>query len=222
MPDTSPRLPFEIADTIDPALVTGRAGVPLVIELFRQLGVAERIDAEVAVKQRQRGLPPSQVVESLVALWTSGGDRCQDLTMLREDQALAQLLGYALPAATTVRDFLEAFHVEDGPLWAAGPAATIPLESTPLAGLGAANRTLLAGLQRGVRARTATLDVDATLLESHKDAATVAYDSTRGYQPMVVLWAEQDVILHDQFRDGHVLAGCGNLRVLQQAVANLL
>lgn len=38
---------------------------------------------------------------------------------------------------------------------------------------------------------------------------------------MVVLWAEQDVILHDQFRDGHVPAGCGNARVLDQAVANL-
>jgi hypothetical protein len=221
MPDASPRLPFEIDDTIDPTLVTGRAGVPLVIELFRHLGVAQTIDTEVAVKQRQRGLPPSELVESLIALWTSGGDRCQDLTMLREDQALALLLGHPLPAATTMRDFLEAFHVEDGPLWAAGRAATIPLESAPLAGLGAANRTLVAGLQRGARTRTATLDADATLVESHKDAATVAYDGTRGYQPVVVLWAEQDVILHDQFRDGHVPAGCGNVRVLEQAVANL-
>ena len=58
-------------------------------------------------------------------------------------------------------------------------------------------------------------------MESHKDAATVAYDGTRGYQPVVVLWAEQDAILHDQFRDGHVPAGCGNVRVLEQAVANL-
>ena len=73
MPDTSPRLPFEIDETIDPALVTGRAGVPLVIELFRQLGVAQAIDAEVAVKQRQRGPSSSQVVESLIALWASGG-----------------------------------------------------------------------------------------------------------------------------------------------------
>lgn len=221
MPDTSPRLPFEIDETIDPALVTSRAGVPLVIELFRHLGVAQAIDAEVAVKQRQRGLSPSQVVESLIALWASGGDRCQDLTMLCEDQALAALLGHPLPAATTVRDFLEAFHVEAGPLWAAGPEATIPEESAPLAGLGRANRTLVAGLQRGARERTATLDVDATLVESHKDAATVAYDGTRGYQPVVVLWAEQDVILHDQFRDGHVPAGCGNVRVLEQAVAKL-
>jgi hypothetical protein len=38
MPKETPRLPFEIDDTIDPTLVTGRAGVALVIELFRQLG----------------------------------------------------------------------------------------------------------------------------------------------------------------------------------------
>jgi hypothetical protein len=221
MPEDTPRLPFEIDETIDPTLVTGRAGVPLVIELFRQVGVAATIDAQVVVKQRQRGLPPSQLVESLIALWTSGGDRCQDLTTLREDHALAQLLGYPLPAATTVRDFLEAFHVEDGPLWSAGPQATIPLESGPLAALSQANRTLVAALQQGAREASATLDVDGTLVESHKDAATVAYDGTRGYQPVVVLWAEQDVIVHDQFRDGHVPAGCGNVRVLEQVVANL-
>jgi hypothetical protein len=221
MPQDTPRLPFEIDAAIDPALVTGRAGVPLVIELFRQLGVAQAIETHVRVKQRQRGLPPSELVESLIALWVSGGDRCQDLSTLREDHALAQLLGYSLPAATTVRDFLDAFHVEDGPLWQAGPQAAIPLESAPLAGLGQANRTLVAGVQRAAREPTATLDVDATLVEAHKDTATVAYDGTRGYQPVVVLWAEQDLILHDQFRDGQVPAGCGNVRVLEQAVANL-
>jgi hypothetical protein len=221
MPEESTRLPFEIDETVDPSLVTGRAGVPLAIELFRQLGVAHAVDTHVHVKQRQRGLRPSQLVETLIALWRSGGDRCQDLTALREDQALATLLGYELPAATTVRDFLEAFHGDDLPLWQAGPRATVPQESAPLAGLGQANRTLVAGLQQGAPEATATLDVDATLLESHKQAATVAYEGTRGYQPVVVVWAEQDVILHDEFRDGHVPAGCGNVRVLEQAVAAL-
>ena len=32
MPETSARLPFDIDEAIDPSLVTGRAGVPLVIE----------------------------------------------------------------------------------------------------------------------------------------------------------------------------------------------
>jgi len=62
----NPRLPFEIDDAIDPTLVAGRAGVPLVIELFRQLGVTATIDAQVGVKQRQRGLLPSQLAESLI------------------------------------------------------------------------------------------------------------------------------------------------------------
>lgn len=79
----------------------------------------------------------------------------------------------------------------------------------------------MAGLQRGAPEPTATLDVDATLLESHQQEATVAYDGTPGYQPVVVLWAEQDVVLHDEFRDGHVPAGCGNVRVLERAVAAL-
>ncbi|MBI4571684.1 MAG: transposase [candidate division NC10 bacterium] len=151
MPKDARRLPFEIDDAIDPTLVTGRAGVPLRIELFRHLGVAATIDAEGQIKQRQRGLRPSQLGASLIALWVAGGDRCQHLTTLREDQALASLLGYALPAATRVRDFLEAFHVDDPPLWPAGPQAAIREESAPLAGLGQANRTLVTALQRGAR-----------------------------------------------------------------------
>jgi hypothetical protein len=86
MPNTSPRLAFEIDDALEPSLVTGGAGVPLVTELFRRLGVAARIDAQVPVKQRQRGLTPHNSWRACVALWTSGGDRCQDLALLREDQ----------------------------------------------------------------------------------------------------------------------------------------
>jgi hypothetical protein len=57
--------------------------------------------------------------------------------------------------------------------------------------------------------------VDATRGESHNDAATVAYDGPRGYQPVGVGGAEQDAIVHDEFRDGHVPAGCGHVRVLE-------
>ena len=38
---------------------------------------------------------------------------------------------------------------------------------------------------------------------------------------MLVLWAEQDVIVADEFRDGNVPAGMGNLRIIQKAVAAL-
>lgn len=57
-------------------------------------------------------------------------------------------------------------------------------------------------------------------MERHKDAATVAYEGTRGSQWVVVRWAEQGVIVADQFRDDHVPASCANVRALEQAVAN--
>jgi hypothetical protein len=61
MPEAAPWLPFEIDAVVNASLVTGRAGAPLPIELFRQLGVAATIDAQVVVKQRQRiaALPPA-------------------------------------------------------------------------------------------------------------------------------------------------------------------
>ena len=43
----------------------------------------------------------------------------------------------------------------------------------------------------------------------------------RGYQPVIVYWAEQDLILTDQFRDGNVPAGTRLLEVLQKGVAAL-
>lgn len=221
LPSEPPQLPFEIDDRIDPGLITAHAGVPLVIELFRRVGAAQAVDDQVRLKQRQRGLTPAQLVETLIALWAVGGDRCQDLKTLRADVALATLLGYELPGATTMRDFLEGFHVEEPPLWRTGEKTAIPEESAPLAGVGAANRRILAAVQHQAPQRTATLDVDATILEAHKRTAAVTYEGTRGYQPVIVVWAEQDLVVHDEFRDGNVPAGCGNVRVVERAVASL-
>lgn len=220
-PATNVRLPFDIDDQIDPTLLTAHAGVPLVIELFRRLGAAKVVNDQVRIKQRQRGLMPAQLVETLIALWATGGERCQDLQTLRADTALATLLGYELPAATTIRDFLEAFHVEDPPLLRVGEKTAVPEESAPLTGLGVANQRLLAAVQQHVPQRTATLDVDATILETHKHTATMPYEGTRGYQPVVAVWAEPDLIVHEEFRDGNIPAGCGNVRILERAVAAL-
>jgi hypothetical protein len=67
----------------------------------------------------------------------------------------------------------------------------------------------------------ATIDVDATILASQKRSARATYDGRTGYQPVVALWAEQDVILADEFRDGNVPAGTGNRRLVERAVAAL-
>lgn len=37
----------------------------------------------------------------------------------------------------------------------------------------------------------------------------------------MAVWAESDLIVHDEFHDGNVPAGCGNVRILERAVAAL-
>ena len=55
--------------------------------------------------------------------------------------------------------------------------------------------------------RVATVDHDATIIESHKRTARIAYEGTRGYQPMLAVWAELGLVLVDEFRDGNPAFG---------------
>ena len=216
----SGRLNFEIDTELEPGLVTSRAGIPGLVEAFRLTGTAAVVDRTIKFKARKRGLSSSEMVESFLALWAAGGERAEDFDHFRQDAALGQLIGHELPAAQTARDFLNQFHDEGLPLLQEGKAS-VPSESAPLQGLAAANKELILDLQCRKPVKIATLDIDATVIHSSKRAAKRAYDGERGYQPVLVLWAEQDVIVADEFRDGNVPAGMGNLRIIQKAVAAL-
>jgi hypothetical protein len=214
------RLPFELDVRAETGRLTAHAGVPLLIEAFRMSGAAAVVDEQVLIKRRKRGLTPAQLVEGLFSLWAAGGERCDDLAALREDSALALLLGHGLPAPQTARDFLEAFDEAAPPLWQ-GETCHVQGEGERLQGLAKASRRLIGFLQERRPQAVATLDVDATILESQKRAARWTYDGRTGFQPVVALWAEQDVVLADEFRDGNVPAGTGNRRVVERALAAL-
>ena len=78
-------------------------------------------------------------------------------------------------------------------------------------GLGRVNRSLVQELgSRCAGQRMATVDQDATIIESRKQEALRTSEGERGYQPMLGRggdWAEMDVVLADQFGDGK--AGLG-------------
>ena len=54
--------------------------------------------------------------------------------------------------------------------------------------------------------RFATVDQDATIIESRKQEALRGYEGERCYQPMLSVWAEMNLVLADEFRDGNVPA----------------
>src|SRR5271168_1656434 len=176
------RLDFEIDAEVETGLIAGHAGVPGLIEAFRQTRTAAVIDREIKLKSRKRGLSVSEMVESLLAMWAAGGERAEDLDQFRQDKALALLLGHDLPAAQTARDFLSQFHAEDLPLLQEGKAP-VAAETVPLLGLAKA-MPHSSSICNAVGGEDGNLDVDATVIRCDKRAAERSCDGNRGYQPV--------------------------------------
>jgi hypothetical protein len=98
-------------------------------------------------------------------------------------------------------------------------SAIIPAMAEPIRALWQINQALLGFLQTHRQVAVATLDMDATLIETHKREALPCYKGFKAYQPLNCWWAEQGVVLHSEFRDGNVPAGYQQLRVLKDCLA---
>ncbi len=205
------------------------AGLLSLSRVFRSLGLPALIEANLDLRQRQRGFAEAQIIESIVLLQAVGGECPEDISLLAKDDCLGRGLGYVPPKATAVREFLERFH--DRTLEKLRPAREVQKSFLfPSSGPVAALQEVLAGSVRriaklyekqGQAQRIATVDQDATIIESHKRAALYHYDEGRGYQPMVAVWAEADLVLADEFRDGNVPAKQSPLSCAKLAFAAL-
>ena len=219
-------LPYRVEVVPDGATVTGRAGLPLVLETMRALGLDQAITQHVHLRARQSGYTEAEKIEALVLLLAAGGDCLDDIAVLQADGGLGRLLARPLPSADTLRHCLYACH-DDRLIAAAqtqrpaGQTAYIPAENAALQGLARVNTALVHRVAAQGKSTTATLDHDATIQESHKREALPHYKGGRGYQPTAVYWGEQDLVVADEYRDGNVGAGMATLPLIQRAFASL-
>ncbi len=224
-PTASPLL-FELDPEPLPETLTALGGIPLVVQAFRSLGLPQSIQQHLHVKQRQRGYDDATFVESFVILHATGGECVEDFERLRQDPGLGEMIGHGLPSPRAALEFLQAFHQEEKIAEAQQrrlpeQIAYIPEETPPLAGLGRVNRDLVQRFgDRVPDQRIATVDQDATIIESHKQQALTTYEGVRGYQPMLAVWAETGLVLADQFRDGNVPAQMEPLEVARRATCS--
>ena len=202
--------------------VTAHAGVVLLVETGRRSGVIGKADRVLPAKKNPKGLGQAQMVESFVVLSALGGECVDDFQALRGDLGLEAMLGYALPAPSTARSFLDRFHDEGALAERPAQGSFIPRESPGLEGLRelvrASARAYVSAVKPG---RELTMDVDAHLVESSKREALPTYEGFRGYQPLIVTWAETGLVLADQFRDGNVPAGKGIKELVDEAYEGL-
>src|SRR5439155_1351483 len=124
---------------------------------------------------------------------------------LRSHAGLRFLLG-EMPSAEGVRFFLSGFH--DEKLLESRPeeGAFIAAETEPLAGLWEVNREVVLKASRKEPLKEATIDQDATVVQSHKEQSQMTDLGERGYEPVINYWVEEDLILSVEFRDGNVPA----------------
>jgi Transposase DDE domain group 1 len=223
--------------------LTSLAGLPLYLDLIEAIGLGAAIRQHVHVAGSQ-GWLDIQMVLALIFLNLAGGDCVEDLERLEQDSGFAAILRAierevlsdaerrllkkrwrrprerAVPSPSAASAWLERFHDPAVPKAVAG-TAVIPEVTDQLRSLWRVNQALLDCIQTHRPATTATLDMDATLIETHKRDALHCYKGFKAYQPLNCWWFEQGAMLYSEFRDGNVPAGHEQLRVLRASLAHL-
>ena len=236
-------LPFHYEAERTTSGMTALAGLPTYLELGVVCGLVDSVRRHMRVCAEQtQGWTDSQIMMSLVLLNLAGGDTVDDLRILEGDEGFVKVLRRvemhglkrrerreqerqwrkerkrAVPSQTVVFRYLAAFHDRAEEMKRVAGEAFIPAPNEYLRSLRWVSRDMLEFAQRKAPQDTATLDQDATLVETHKAEALYGYLGYKAYQPMTTCWAEQDLVVHSEFRDGNVPANFGNLRVLQETL----
>ena len=234
-------LPFKYEQQRQSGGMTALAGLPVYLDLAHVMGLSRSVHRHLAVRAG-RGWTDAQVVTSLVLLNLAGGTCVDDLDILEADEGFCRVLRRTymqgiprkvrrvlerrwvkegrrtVPSASSVFRYLSAFHDSQQEALRQPGKAFIPVANKQLRGVVKVNTDFLAFLQKNNPHETATLDMDATLVETNKFDSLYCYKGFKAYQPLNTWWAEQAVVVHTEFRDGNVPAGHEQLRVFIEAL----
>src|SRR5271157_782361 len=219
--------------------LTSLGGLPLYFDLIKASGLGAAIRRHLRAAGGQ-GWLDIQMTLAVIFLNLSGGDCVEDVERLERDGGFSAILRAIEkdllsraerrslksrwrrerertgPSPSALSGWLERFHDPASPKAVAG-TAFIPAVTEQLRGLWRVNQALVEFLHEHRPATTATLDMDATLIETHKRAALFCYKKFKAYQPLNCWWAEQGLIVHSEFRDGNVPEGDVTVSVVGDA-----
>ena len=236
-------LPFKYEKEKKETGMTALGGLPVYLDLATVMGLGESIERHLHIKQQ--GWTDKQMIVSLLLLNLAGGDCVDDLQKLEGDDGFCKVLRRieqkvmkrrdcreldrrwrkervrVVPSQSPVFRYLAAFHDPGQEKLRVTGKAFIPVPNEHLRGLVKVNGDMITFIQSRNPQHVATLDQDATLVETTKRDALYSYKGPKAYQPLNTWWAEQGLVLHTEFRDGNVPAGYEQLRVLKDALALL-
>lgn len=228
--------------------LTGLGGFLVYLDLISACKLWKSFEHHVHARSGRQGWTDSQVCIALILLNLAGGDCVRDIRTLESDDGFCRLFNLAqqrdlrgkgrkkfnrlfrsktnrsLPAESSVFRYLESFHDEEQEILRRSPEAPkafIPKPTKALQGLTLVNRDLIHFFAKEKPSSIATIDMDATLIASSNRTANYCYQYFTAYQPLNSWWAEQEVMIFTEFRDGGVNAGFEQLRVFQKSLEQL-
>jgi hypothetical protein len=239
-------LPYSYEEEPDKAERTAMAGPALCLDLASVMGLSDSVKEHVGIRGEQ-GYSDAQMMIALVLLNLSGGEHVDDLKGLEADEGFCRVLRRVelkglklkrkerrelerrwrkerrrtIPSPSAVFRYLAHFHDPEQEKRREVGKAFIPAANEHLQGLAGVNSDFVGFIPHHAASQTATLDMDATRIETFKEEATHCYKGFKSYQPLNVWWAEQGVMVYTEFRDGNVPAGYEQTRVLEEALKYL-
>lgn len=238
-------LPFQYEKDPHKSGMTAFAGLLLYLDLFSACRLRKSVERHLGFLDGEQGWTAYELLISLALLNIAGGDGVNDIEVLERDAGFAEVVrrvvvhglnrrqrrelksrwrkerGRALPSRSAIFRFLAEFHDEKQEKQRVEGKAFIPIPNRALQGLYRVVDDVVTFVQRCQGQRVATLDMDATLDASFKREALYCYKGFKAYQPLNLWWAEQELIVRSEFRDGNVPAGYEQLRVLKDSLASL-
>lgn len=243
--------PFQYEIEKKPGGMTALAGLLPYLEFGYVMGLSRSIEQRLKIRGGDQGWSDGETVMSLILLNMADGQGLSDLDILEGDEGFCRVLresvGFgkprqerrarkerlrkkekrSVPSPSSAHRYLNHFHdpeqekLRKEQKLREPEKSFIPAPNVNLRELMGVNGDFVCSVQSRSPQATATLDLDATLVETNKQEALYCYKGFKAYQPLNLYWAEQELILHSEFRDGNVWAGTDNLRVLQEGLAFL-
>ncbi|RPI73418.1 MAG: IS1380 family transposase [Geobacteraceae bacterium] len=216
--------------------LTSFAGIGPYFDLFKILKLSSLLNKKIGVSQGEQGYRDSEIGISLILINLVGGDCVEDVERLEADEGLKKFFqkltgeGFryksrfrrgthrGFPSQSAIFRYLEQFdNGSDGKKGKAVIPDSIDKHKVFLS----FNKTLAEILYRYMGTPVATLDQDATLIETAKKEALHSYKGFKAYQPLNTFWSELGLVLHTEFRPGNVPADFELQRSLKEAMGAL-
>ena len=184
--------------------LTSNAGTILFGEYCKAIGMDRLCDAALPGPGSNRGYSAFEHLFPLLLMQHGGGRVLADRRMIRYDRAMRTLL-----------KITERFPTDDATNKWLGRMGL-----GGIYGLQGLSRVLLGRYLKKIPDEALVLDIDASVIESHKSTAACTYKSVPGYTPMLA-HINGGFVIHSEFRSGNIAPADHNLSFVRQCEAQL-